>query len=581
MMICETRLERGQIVRVLWLLGLSLLLCEVALSHRLTWARPRVNLRPPLWLDADSNPVPKPKVKEVSELYAILNNSFFRPLDVTSKTVSSLENGALNVNAWDEVPDSSWFNNRIGRRPLSFEEILAGLEGKAPDPGSWKILRIRDEGYTPKVDIQDASGTRYVLKFDLPEKAERNSGAERICTLIMHAMGYNVPYNTIVYFGPDDLRPDEDSYYRDALARRRPMTPDDLQALLKRLPVRPDGRYRGMASLMLPGQPLGPFLYTGRRKDDPNDIIPHELRRELRGMRVIASWINHADVKDVNALDVYVQGNSGGGHVKHYLLDFGSTMGSGDFIHGPYRIGHEYIYDGAATGRSFITLGAWMRPWEARGKIVHPEIGYYQAELFDPGQWKPNYPNLAFARMDDSDAYWGAKLVTAFSDELVDRLAEAGQYSRPEVTEHLKSVLKQRRDAIGNYWFDRITPLEDPALVHGEAGYRLRVRDLSLERGYAEEESRTYRLQVLDPEGKVRVRPAETRIRGNLLEVPGIAQDPAKPGVPDKYGRRPVLRILVESKRQKDGWARPIEIVLGFRPNSSSLAVLGWTHAPK
>ena len=369
------------------------------------------------------------------------------------------------------------------------------------------------------------------MKFDLPEKPERNSGAERICTLIMHASGYNVPYNTIVYFRPEDLTLDEKSYYRDALKRRRPMTQADLQALLQRLRAGPDGRYRGMASLMLPGEALGPFVYAGTREDDPNDIIPHELRRELRGMHVLASWINHADVKDVNALDVFIPYNKDSGYVKHYMLDFGSTMGSGDFIHGPYRVGHEYIYDGAAIGRSFITLGLWMRPWDAQGKILYPEIGYFQAELFDPGQWKPNYPNLAFLRMDDSDAYWGAKLVTAFSDETVDRLAETGKYSRPEVTAYLKTVLKQRKDAIGNYWFDRITPLEDPALERGEVGFRLLFRDLALERGYAKGDSRTYRVQVLDLDGKVWAGTAEIKTQGPIVQLPGIVtgSDQARP----------------------------------------------------
>ena len=51
--------------------------------------------------------------------------------------------------------------------------------------------------------------------------------------------------------------------------------------------------------------------------------------------------------------------------------------------------------------------------------IDDPEVGYYQSKLFEPRRWKPNYPNLAFERMDEADAYWGAKIVTAFSDELI------------------------------------------------------------------------------------------------------------------------------------------------------------------
>ena len=33
---------------------------------------------------------------------------------------------ALNVNTVDEVPDSSWFTNRIGRHDLSVAEVVKG-----------------------------------------------------------------------------------------------------------------------------------------------------------------------------------------------------------------------------------------------------------------------------------------------------------------------------------------------------------------------------------------------------------------------------------------------------------------------
>ena len=559
------------------LMPLILLICVAATAGRMVSAESRVTVRPPLCVDHDQQPIPLPKASEVSELYAILYNSWFRPLNLEGHVVSASDKGSLNVNAWDEVPDSSWFTNRIARQSVAAGEILTSLEGKNPEPGPWKIVRIRDEGYTPKVDIRDSSGTIYVLKFDLPDKPERNSAAERISTLVMHAAGYNVPYNTIVYFQPRDLELDKDSYYRDQIKRRRPMTHADLESLLARLKPRPDGTYRGMASLMLSGKTLGPFVYTGTRKDDLNDIIPHELRRELRGMRVIASWINHADVKDVNAMDVYVTGN----YVKHYMLDFGSTMGSGDFIHGPYRVGHEYIYDGDATFHSLITLGFYRRPWEVGGKIIYPEVGYYQAALFDPAKWKPNYPNLAFLRMDDSDAYWGAKIVTAYSNRMVRRLAEAGDYSRPELTRHIEDVMLSRRDAIGNYWLDRITPLEEFRLARRDSGAELRFRDLALERGYADEGVRSYRVRSTDADGKELAPVTVTRTSHGAVGLPSAPSQRQGFAVLDRYGRSPSVRLLIQSNRRDGGWAFPVEVVLGHNGESSTLEILGWYHAPK
>ncbi|NWG13019.1 MAG: hypothetical protein HXY20_05730 [Acidobacteria bacterium] len=553
--------------------------CLVAAVCPAAIAGQRCKIRPPLWVDNDMRPIPEqPKERLVSELYAIVYNSWFRSLNLEQHVVAARDRGSLNVNAWDEVPDSSWFNNRIGRKPMSFSEILDGLQGKPPESGRWNVDRIRDEGYTPKVDITDASGERYVLKFDLAEKPERNSAAERICTLIMHAAGYNVPFNSIVFFRPEAFVLHAKSYYRDALGNRRPMTREDLNAVVNKLRSLPDGRYRGMASHFLNGIPLGPFVYVGTRKDDPNDLIPHELRRELRGMRVIASWINHADVKDVNALDLYVEGKGGGKYVKHYMLDFGSTLGSGDFIHGPYRVGHEYIYDGAAIAHSFITFGFYRRPWEEKGRILYPEVGYYQAELFEPEKWKPNYPNLAFLRSDDSDCYWGAKIVTAFSDDTIRRLAQAGEYTRSEVTGHVEDVLKRRRDAIGNYWLDRITPLEDIRLDQGS----LRFRDLALERGYADRASRAYRLRVFNASGKETSKPGETKTGECVLGLPQQSLSPIITGSsPDRYGRRPAVRLLIQSNRRDRKWALPVEVILGYSGDQRIMGVLGWSHVPK
>ncbi len=553
----------------------AVMLCAV-LCAGLTDAAAQQPLRPPLRVDPDNRPIAKPKVApDPSELYGILYNSWLRHLSPEVHVRGAIDPGALNVNAWDEVPDSTWFTNRIGARSMRFDEVACGIDGKPPAPPPWKILRVRDEGYTPKIDIQDSVGASYILKFDLPAAPERNSAAERICTLIIQAAGFNVPLNTIVRFRPEELRLDKNSFYRDALKHRRPLTPEDMKKMLGRLKAESDGRYRGLASRFL-GDVLGPFMYTGTRKDDANDIIPHEMRRELRGLRVIGSWINHTDVKDVNAMDVFVKTAEGRGYVRHYLLDFGSTMGSGDFINGPFRVGHEYIYDGPAMGRSFLTLGAWRRPWEVQGRIAHREVGYYQASYFEPAAWKPNYPNLAFERMDDGDAYWGSKIVIAFTDDLIHSLAAEGQYTRPEVTKYVEDVLKKRRDAIGRYWLNRITPLEELVVEANGSAARLRFRDLAVDRGYAERSSRLYRVCVRDMNGRTAGPEFTTPKGASSVELAAL---PRAAAAKDRWGRKPVAVAQIAANRANGDWGIPVDVVLGYTEGSDALVVLGWSHA--
>ena len=522
-------------------------------------------LRPPLWTDADNQPIPKPSVQRASELHAILYNSWCRHLSPEYKALAARRAPALNANAWDEVPDSSWFTNRIGRRPVSFDEVVRGLGAEPPANPPWFVIGDVDEGYTPKLIVRDSRNRQYYVKFDLPDAIERNSGAERVCTLIFFAAGYNVPGNTIAYFRAGDLRLDPKAVYKGPTGKKRPMTADDFQAALARIKPMKDGRYRGLASGLVDGDDLGKFIYTGTRKDDANDRIPHELRRELRGLYVLASWLNHADAGDKNTFDAYV-GKDGEGFVKHYLMDFGSTLGSGDFINGPYRVGHEYIFDGPAMGKALITFGIWRRPWERYGAIQYPEIGYYDAELFQPHKWKPNYPNLAFERMDDADAYWGAKIVSAFDDDLLRRIAAAGEYRRAEVTQYLERTLRLRRDAVARHWFEKVTPLEQFAFEKG----RLHFLDLAVDRGHAEAADRTYRIRV---DGGAAREFHETVVELTDLRMRG------KPR-PDAYGRTAMARIWIQAKASGGKWSLPVEVVLGHN-GQAAVQVLGWRHAAR
>jgi hypothetical protein len=239
------------------------------------------------------------------------------------------------------------------------------------------------------------------------------------------------------------------------------MTESDLDRLLVRAARRPDGSYRALASKALPGRPVGPFSYHGIRDDDPNDLIPHEHRRELRGLRVFAAWINHVDIKSENSLDTLIAGEDGHKAIRHNLLDFGSTLGSAGIGPQDRRSGHEYVVDEKPILLSLLTLGLHVRPWMKTPDVVIPSLGRFDAEGFEPDQWKPTFPNRALLNARADDTFWAARRVAAFSDDAIRAVAATGEYSDPRAAGTIASVLTERRDKIARAWLTNINPLVD------------------------------------------------------------------------------------------------------------------------
>lgn len=460
-------------------------------------AQQKPSRRPPVRVDFDMGHIPEPKPRSNSQFYDFFDATFFQqakqafdlPRYVSPKP-------AANVNSADEVPDSSWFTNRNGARRMTVDEIRRGPNtDDGPElQGPWTVTR-KTSGITPGFRIRDAQGTAYIIKFDPPDYQELTSGAEVVATKLYHASGYNVPENHIVRFRPDMLQVAPDATFIDESGATRRMTSADLERILAPVPRAADGTMRALASKFLAGKPKGPFRYYGLRKDDANDWIPHEHRRDLRGLRIVAGWLNDNDIREQNTLDMYVT-EDGRSFLRHHLIDFGSSLGSETLFPNTDRIGFEYILDGAEVMKSLFAFGAYQRPWTGRAHVEHKSIGFIESERFDPAGWKANYPIIAFENLTVADGYWGAKVVMSFTDEQIRAAVSAGQYSDPTAAEYLARTLIERRNKIGRYWFLRAGGLDDFEVSGAGGQAELRFRDRAVEHGFATASSRTYRFRV-------------------------------------------------------------------------------------
>lgn len=425
--------------------------------------RPPLPLRPEPIPYGDTLPVEPPEARgegEIAELFHATIRDAAQPFGLRG------EQEALNIDRYDDVVNSAWFEHRNDRRRLTPEEVARGpTRGTGPDTSRiLKVVEGKTQGFTPGFTVEDARGDRYLFKFDAAEYLHLGSAAGVISNRLFWAAGWHVPEDYIVVFDTARLEVAEDAELETA-AGTRPLTREHVQEILDHTRPLPGGRYIALASKFLDGEPLGPFMFHETRDDDANDYYHHEYRRDLRGLSVVSAWLNHFDMRFANTLDMYVEP----GYVKHYLIDFGSTLGSSAGRH-PYtpRTGREHRVELWPILARTATLGVYTKGWEFQSfEVEHPSIGYIPTDSYDPKGWRTGWPNKAFSFRTDRDGYWGAKLVASFTDEQI-RAAIGEGHLPPEAAAALEKILIFRRDRTVRYWFGRVTPVEDFRVVEAE-----------------------------------------------------------------------------------------------------------------
>jgi len=405
----------------------------------------------------DVHGLPRPAERE------FLRSSYFFDAYVGKRSVRLLAGDpparALAVNALDEVPDSSWFQNRAGAQPLGPSDIH-DRHLPAPKP-PFTVMGTKLGGMSLGMRVRDANGAAFLLKFDVAGDPDSQTAADLVVQRLLWACGYYTAEDTIVDFAAEDLRLHPKAVAKTALSLARPMVKADVDAILRKIERRPDGRYQGLMSRLLEGVPVGGFPQQGVRADDPNDVVPHQDRRDIRGARVFFSWLNHVDIKEDNFLDTWIEdpATPGRGHVRHNLVDFGNALGVFDWRIDP-SVGFSQLWDASYGVRGLVSFGLWKRPWEGLRSSPLRGVGNLESARFDPAGWRSQYPWAPFERFDRFDGSWAARILMRLPPEVVAAAVEEGHYQDPRATAYITRTLIERQRKIGWHYLRDTSPLE-------------------------------------------------------------------------------------------------------------------------
>ena len=212
--------------------------------------RPRFFSDDPLPRDPETQDASKVEEWDIGLTPDLLHNLFGKPGDRASNV------RAQNVNTADEVPDSSWFTNRIYAKPLSTDDVTRGpLTTDGPAPGKWTVIRGKGAGVAPGFTARDEKGVMWFVSFDGRDNPVAPTAAIAVATRLFWALGYFQVENHLTTLRPENVVVDPSATLR-AHGKRRRMTAKDLEQVFDRAAKSADGLYRVIAGRR-PSRPPG------------------------------------------------------------------------------------------------------------------------------------------------------------------------------------------------------------------------------------------------------------------------------------------------------------------------------------
>ena len=264
----------------------------------------------------------------------------------------------------------------------------------------------------------------------------------------------------------------------------------DIDAVLRRAHRSADGSYRAIAARAVPGRPIGGFRYYGTRPDDPNDVVPHEHRRELRALKVFGAWTNLVDMKAGNTLDAVVAES---GTKRRAPLPAGRRLDVRHRRQRPARVRRglgaalRRRSDAEAARRRSASSSRRGRPWNTTS-IRRSDASKATTSIRRRGGRASRPPR--FSARAPTTTFWAARRVAAFTDEMIRAAVHTGGYTDPAAEKLLADVLIKRRQKIAAAYLPAINPLVDFAL---DRDGRLTFRNAAVDAGVAPAPANGYR----------------------------------------------------------------------------------------
>jgi hypothetical protein len=439
---------------------------------------------------ADDAPIPVPRKQRIGPLtYA----DAFGRRPIVDALDRDRAPDALDVNALDEAPPSSWLSLPAGGPLGAVREVVNG-----PPQAPFLVLSRRPESGRSGIVVIDARGLRYELGRDPVDKKGVRTAAAAIATRLLRALGYRTPEVSIMALDPKDLRLES--------IDGAPPPMEVVEDFLRDGP-KPDGPlYRVSATRWPIGIDVGPTPPRDPREDDPNDRIAHPDRRTLRALKIVRAWLRVPDLGLTTLRDVYL-GAPGKGHLLHFIVGLEGALGADDArgeIVEPRSI--EQAPNPTANENPLLlwfTLGLVARVGHSDPR--YPWMGDFDARLVD-GDYRSAVVFEPAFRMLPADGYWMAKRLMAITTDVLSAAVDEGGLPTSERA-HFVDMLEQRRLAVIARALEEVTPCE----VVETRPHTVVLRDV----GFRFRDGARYEINLLDAEG--------AQLRKTQVIAPGVA----------------------------------------------------------